>query len=62
VPRTVSINHPRTVFRVDQQASPFSIFLTEAGSCRVTGSVESRGRRTSSKADNRMRRTRPRRA
>jgi hypothetical protein len=57
----VSINQPRTVFNVDQQASPFNIFLTEAGSCRVTGSLESSGRRTSSKADRRMRRMRPRR-
>jgi hypothetical protein len=62
VPRMVSINQPRTVLSVDQHASPFNIFLTEAGSCRVLGSVESRGRRTSSKANKRIRRTRPRRA
>jgi hypothetical protein len=62
VPRMVSINQPRTVFNVDQHASPFNIFLTEAGSWRVTGSVESSGRKTSSKAERRMRRIRPRRA
>lgn len=62
VPRRVSMSHPKTVFKVDQQASPLSIFLTEAGSCRVVGSVESRGRNTSSSAERRMRRMRRRRA
>jgi hypothetical protein len=62
VPRIVSINQPRTVLSVDQHASPLSIFFTEAGSWRVMGSVEFSGRKTSSKAPKRMRRTRPRRA
>lgn len=58
VPRTVSVSHPRTVLRVAQVASPFSIFLTEAGSCLAGLSVAERGRRTPSSVWRRTRFTR----
>lgn len=46
----VSISQPNTVFVVDQVASPLSIFLIEAGSCRCGLSCGPNGRNTSSRA------------
>jgi hypothetical protein len=44
----VSRSQPSILFRVDQHASPFSIFFTDAGSLRYGGSAGSNGRRMSS--------------
>ena len=58
----VSRIHPRIFLQVDQQASPCLSFLTEDGSWRLERSESERGRKTSSIAVRRMRRTRRRRS
>lgn len=57
VRRTVSINQPRTTFRVPHDASPFVSFFVELGSVRQGLSDFERGRRTWSMVENRVHRT-----
>jgi hypothetical protein len=54
---TVSRIHPRTILRVAHVASPFNIFLMDAGSCRCTLSWSLNFRNTSSKELSKMRLT-----